>query len=43
MHDDRVHVERRVDRMLRERLRPAVHGATAPLALESWQAPGAIR
>src|SRR4051794_9445356 len=40
MHDDRVHVERRVARMLRERLRPAVHGATAPLSLESWQAPG---
>jgi alpha-mannosidase len=40
MHDDRLHVERRVDRMLRERLRPAVYGATAPLALESWQAPG---
>ena len=26
--------------MLSERLRPAVYGATAPLALESWQAPG---
>jgi alpha-mannosidase len=40
MHDDRVHVERRIDRMLAERLRPAVYGASAPLALTSWQAPG---
>ena len=40
MHDDRVQVEARIRRMLSERLRPAVYGATAPLALESWQAPG---
>ena len=40
MHDDRVQVERRIDRMLAERLRPAVYGETAPLLLESWQAPG---
>ncbi len=40
MHDDRIQVERRIDRMLAERLRPAVHGETAPLLLESWQAPG---
>ena len=40
MHDDRVHVERRISRMLAERLRPAVHGPSAPLTLESWQAPG---
>ncbi|MBT0773987.1 alpha-mannosidase [Kineosporia sp. J2-2] len=40
MHDDRVHTERRIRRILDERLRPAVHGATAPLTLEFWQAPG---
>ncbi len=40
MHDDRVHVEDRVRRVLAERLRPAVYGARAPLSLESWQAPG---
>ena len=40
MHDDRIHVERRIDRILRERLRPAVYGETAPLRLESWVAPG---
>ncbi len=40
MHDDRVHVERRIDRMLAERLRPAVYGEAVPVALESWQAPG---
>jgi alpha-mannosidase len=39
MHDDRVHVERRIDRMLAERLRPAVYGESVPLAVESWQAP----
>ena len=40
MHDDRVHVERRITRMLTERLRPAVHRDPVPLLLESWQAPG---
>src|ERR1700710_1532559 len=40
MHDDRVQVEARIRRVLNERLRPAVYGATAPLALESWEAPG---
>ncbi len=40
MHDDRVQVEQRIDRMVAERLRPAVYGETAPLLLESWQAPG---
>ncbi|NUR06805.1 MAG: alpha-mannosidase [Nocardioidaceae bacterium] len=40
MHDDRVHVERRISRMLDERLRPAVYRDAVPLALESWQAPG---
>ncbi|HEX5562043.1 MAG TPA: glycoside hydrolase family 38 C-terminal domain-containing protein [Nocardioidaceae bacterium] len=40
MHDDRVQVERRVGRMLAERLRPAVYGESVPLSLASWQAPG---
>jgi alpha-mannosidase len=40
MHDDRVHVERRITRMLTERLRPAVYRDPVPLLLESWQAPG---
>src|SRR6476619_223390 len=40
MHDDRVHVERRITRMLAERLRPAVYRDPVPLLLESWQAPG---
>ncbi|HET7385686.1 MAG TPA: glycoside hydrolase family 38 C-terminal domain-containing protein [Nocardioidaceae bacterium] len=40
MHDDRTQVERRITRMLDERLRPAVHRDGVPLGLESWQAPG---
>ncbi|HLU59873.1 MAG TPA: glycoside hydrolase family 38 C-terminal domain-containing protein [Pseudonocardia sp.] len=40
MHDDRVLIERRIERILRERLRPAVHGADVPLDLEVWHAPG---
>ncbi|TDC63513.1 alpha-mannosidase [Streptomyces hainanensis] len=40
MHDDRNLVEQRLHRVLTERIRPAVHGPTAPLALERWDAPG---
>ena len=40
MHDDRTQVEQRVDRVLGERLRPAVHGDRAPLTVEVWPAPG---
>jgi alpha-mannosidase len=40
MHDDRVLIERRVERILRERLRPAVHGTDVPLGVEVWHAPG---
>ena len=40
MHDDRVLVEQRIARILRERLRPAVHGEAAPLQVEVWHAPG---
>lgn len=39
MHDDRTLVEARIDRILRERVRPAVHGATAPLQTEVWHVP----
>ncbi|TWF81096.1 alpha-mannosidase [Pseudonocardia hierapolitana] len=40
MHDDRVLIEQRIERILRERLRPAVHGANVPLAVEVWHTPG---
>ncbi|MGI5130244.1 alpha-mannosidase [Pseudonocardia sp. CA-107938] len=40
MHDDRLLVEARIDRILRERVRPAVYGETAPLHTEVWHAPG---
>jgi alpha-mannosidase len=40
MHDDRAVVERRIARILRERLHPAVYGETVPLAAEVWHAPG---
>ncbi len=40
MHDDRILVEKRLDRVLRERIRPAVYSLTAPLRVSAWQAPG---
>ncbi|WP_406015930.1 glycosyl hydrolase-related protein [Streptomyces sp. NBC_00984] len=40
MHDDRTLTEERLDRALRERIRPAVHPRTAPLEFEVWHAPG---
>lgn len=40
MHDDRTLVEARIDRILRERVLPAVYGETAPLQTEVWHAPG---
>ena len=40
MHDDRALVEGRIERVLRERVRPAVHGARVPVAIEVWHAPG---
>ncbi|MGH3398683.1 MAG: alpha-mannosidase, partial [Streptosporangiaceae bacterium] len=40
MHDDRLLTERRLDRVLRERIRPAVHGATVPLQVAAWHVPG---
>ncbi|SFE90598.1 alpha-mannosidase [Actinacidiphila alni] len=40
MHDDRQLVEARLERVLRERIRPAVHPRTAPLDVEIWSASG---
>jgi len=40
MHDDRRVVESRIDRTIRERVKPAVHPLTVPLAVESWTCPG---
>ncbi|AYY15382.1 alpha-mannosidase [Actinobacteria bacterium YIM 96077] len=40
MHDDRKLIEDRLDRVLRERIRPAVYPYTAPLAVEMWHVPG---
>ena len=40
MHDDRLLVERRLDRVLTQRLRPAVHRDRVPLELAVWHVPG---
>lgn len=40
MHDDRTLIEDRLDRILRERLRPAVYPRTEPLAVQAWAVPG---
>jgi alpha-mannosidase len=40
MHDDRRVIEARLDRTLRERIRPAVYPQAVPLAVEVWHAPG---
>lgn len=40
MHDDRLLTEQRLDRVLKERIRPAVHGATEPLRVAAWHVPG---
>ncbi|MEV8388964.1 MULTISPECIES: glycoside hydrolase family 38 C-terminal domain-containing protein [unclassified Streptomyces] len=40
MHDDRKLVEARLERVLRERIRPAVHPVTTPLAVEMWSTAG---
>jgi len=36
MHDDSALVEKRIDRFVRERLRPAVHRTSVPLQVEAW-------
>ncbi|MCP2166433.1 alpha-mannosidase [Goodfellowiella coeruleoviolacea] len=40
MHDDRTLVEQRLDRVLRERIRPAVYAESVPLEVAVWHAPG---
>ncbi|MFR9729854.1 alpha-mannosidase [Saccharopolyspora sp. MS10] len=40
MHDDRTVVEHRLDRILAERLRPAIHTRTHPLDIAVWHVPG---
>ncbi|MFE9252758.1 alpha-mannosidase [Streptomyces sp. NPDC007088] len=40
MHDDRTLVEARLQRVLEERIRPAVHPETVPLRVAIWEAPG---
>ncbi|HEX7305147.1 MAG TPA: alpha-mannosidase, partial [Lentzea sp.] len=39
MHDERALLEDRLDRTLKERIRPAVYGETAPLELAVWTVP----
>ncbi|MGV2919088.1 alpha-mannosidase [Streptomyces alfalfae] len=40
MHDDRLLVEGRLERALRQFIRPAQYAHTTPLALSVWHAPG---
>ncbi|MQY33522.1 hypothetical protein SRB17_14830 [Streptomyces sp. RB17] len=40
MHDERRRIEERAERLHHQRIKPAVHAATTPLAVEAWQAPG---
>ncbi|EFL28623.1 alpha-mannosidase 2C1 [Streptomyces himastatinicus ATCC 53653] len=39
MHDERRRIEERVERVLTQRIQPAVHAATVPLTVEAWQVP----
>ena len=41
MHDDRLLVEERLERVLRERLRPAVHALAVPFEVAAWHVPPA--
>ncbi|MFE2282924.1 alpha-mannosidase [Streptomyces sp. NPDC059443] len=40
MHDDRSITEHRLRRVLKERIKPAVHSRSVPLTIERWEAPG---
>jgi len=40
MHDDRTQIERRLSRVLHERLIPAVYRSRVPLSVRRWDAPG---
>ncbi|GLZ34819.1 alpha-mannosidase [Lentzea sp. NBRC 105346] len=39
MHDERTLLEERLNRTLKERIRPALYGESVPLTLEVWNAP----
>ena len=39
MHDERRRIEERVERVLKQRIQPAVHAASVPLTIEAWQVP----
>ncbi|MCU1359949.1 MAG: alpha-mannosidase [Ilumatobacteraceae bacterium] len=40
MHDDRILVEKRIERELWQRVLPTLHTRSVPLAVEAWHAPG---
>ncbi|WP_166353176.1 glycoside hydrolase family 38 C-terminal domain-containing protein [Phytoactinopolyspora limicola] len=40
MHHDRSLIENRVERVLKQRLHPAIHRTVAPLAVSAWQVDG---
>lgn len=40
MHDDRSITEHRLRRVLKERIKPAVHSRPVPLTVARWEAPG---
>ncbi|MES4905753.1 MULTISPECIES: glycoside hydrolase family 38 C-terminal domain-containing protein [unclassified Streptomyces] len=40
MHNDREVTEQRLDRVLNQRIRPAVHARAVPLRVEIWDVPG---
>ncbi|MGW1977713.1 alpha-mannosidase [Streptomyces sp. NPDC001889] len=40
MHDERRRIEDRVERLLVQRIQPAVHSLSLPCEVSSWQAPG---
>ncbi|AXG77904.1 alpha-mannosidase [Streptomyces paludis] len=40
MHNDREVIEQRLDRVLNQRIRPAVHARSIPLQVEIWNVPG---
>ena len=39
MHDERRRIEERVERILQQRIQPAVHAAALPLDVTAWEAP----
>lgn len=39
MHDERRRIEERVERILQQRIQPAVHAVSLPLEVEAWEVP----